>query len=448
MLSKIKSSLGASLLQGPARVDQNGFRAEPGLAPVKNGKSDGTGVQELDALKGVADTLIRENKQSHAAMTVALDALRETTIKETDAAVQEFMKGGQQATRLSDAIEAIGSETSGLASKIKSLSENSDRMLASSDSLSNVGERIGEKVEVSINLIEEHSQTYHATNSVVTELEEASRGIGEFVSLINDITARTRLLALNATIEAEHAGEAGRGFAVVALEVKTLAAQTSEATEKISAHVASMQKAVNEVVQKVSESRSTMQEVKSASDAIAETLNEQTNTIYDIESVIRFTDESAKDVATAFDTLTGNMDEACSLATDVQMQSMTMESDAEMLRGALSTAMTQTISALDRAFDIAKPTSQSVTMAYAGETITLELTGLADSHAELSLPQLDAMPSLAVGTPLVLQLDDVERHAAAFYSSGDTLTVRFTAAPDEGSEVGLDEEDVALSEAA
>ena len=57
------------------------------------------------------------------------------------------------------------------------------------------------------------------------------------VELIGDITGQINLLALNATIESARAGEAGRGFAVVAAEVKNLANQAKQATDKIGSEI-------------------------------------------------------------------------------------------------------------------------------------------------------------------------------------------------------------------
>jgi methyl-accepting chemotaxis protein len=64
-------------------------------------------------------------------------------------------------------------------------------------------------------------------------LNPAVKDIEKVAGMINAIASQTNLLALNATIEAARAGEAGRGFAVVAAEVKTLAAQTTQALANI-----------------------------------------------------------------------------------------------------------------------------------------------------------------------------------------------------------------------
>ena len=74
--------------------------------------------------------------------------------------------------------------------------------------------------------------------------------MSSIVQLIGDITGQINLLALNATIESARAGEAGRGFAVVAAEVKNLANQAKQATDKIGSEIGNLNGISSDVVER------------------------------------------------------------------------------------------------------------------------------------------------------------------------------------------------------
>ena len=83
---------------------------------------------------------------------------------------------------------------------------------------------------------------------IATRIDELSHhvdGIGEILSLIKDIAAKSDLLALNAALEGTKAGEAGRGFSLVAMQMQKLAEQVMTSAKNIDALTGDITKSTN-----------------------------------------------------------------------------------------------------------------------------------------------------------------------------------------------------------
>ena len=124
------------------------------------------------------------------------------------------------------------------------------------------------------------------SSEVISELEEYANQVGQVTKVIRNITDQTTLLALNATIEAARAGEAGKGFAVVAEEVKQLAKQTQEATERIAPLIENIQANVKRAVEAISKSNDATNEINEAINTVAAAAEEQTATYQEINQQI------------------------------------------------------------------------------------------------------------------------------------------------------------------
>ncbi len=134
------------------------------------------------------------------------------------------------------------------------------------------------------------NETAVATN-YTNDMLKAATSMGEIVKLINDISNQINLLSLNAAIEAARAGDAGRGFSVVADEVKKLANQTNQSTEKIVSEIKGMQDITSNVSHTLGSIKNLVEGVMESANTVAAATEEQSAVTNDIANNVLMVSE-------------------------------------------------------------------------------------------------------------------------------------------------------------
>ena len=118
-------------------------------------------------------------------------------------------------------------------------------------------------------------------------LQERNADTIKVIDFITNIAGQTNLLGLNAAIEAARAGEQGRGFAVVAEEVRKLAEQSREATERIQVTLNEMNRAVEDISKSIETTGSISEQQAAPTQEITANLSRVTRAADELKDYIK-----------------------------------------------------------------------------------------------------------------------------------------------------------------
>lgn len=148
----------------------------------------------------------------------------------------------QQLERAKD-LEILSTDIAAYSQNALQNAENTVTLVSDSVGATKQGQEV---INIATESVSRTEESIRKLAFIVEDLKDKSQEISLMNDTITAIAGQTNLLALNAAIEAARAGEHGRGFSVVAEEVRKLAEQSQQASEKIQDRVREIQKAVDQ----------------------------------------------------------------------------------------------------------------------------------------------------------------------------------------------------------
>ncbi len=236
-----------------------------------------------DEIASSTERLFRSAADAHAMIT----AMSQTTTTIADSSGEAFR-----------AVESTSASVEEIGASLAAVRENARLSAAFSAKVRQLlTERGTLAVADAVDAMENIAAEVDRIEKIVARLEEQSRDIENFLSVINNVTEKTNLLSLNASILAAQAGEHGHGFAIVAGEIRSLSEGTSSSAKDIAAIVKKIRSQISEAVDAIQIGVKKVEEGKGlifkSGEAMGETLEAAQKTAQMTTVVEKATEEQA-----------------------------------------------------------------------------------------------------------------------------------------------------------
>lgn len=242
-----------------------------------------------------------------------VDSLNET-LSQINQASEQVADGSEQVAGGAQALSEGAMEQAGAVEELAAtIGEISEHIKKTADYSLDASEKAKDISESLKNSKDEMNNMEDAMKLIAIKSNE----INNIIGTIEDIAEQTNLLALNAAIEAARAGDAGKGFAVVANEIRNLAGKSAEAvkdtTELINESITAVKNGNNivdktvdsilNVVENVESITGLVDEISEASNSQAQSIEQVTDGVNQISSVVQNNSAVAEESAAASEEL-------------------------------------------------------------------------------------------------------------------------------------------------
>lgn len=314
------------------------------LLEAEQERAEAEGRRDVENAQSRLTEREKIDKQRHKELLELGERFKQSVVKVANGLGQAIAKLDLSSSDLA----RLSGETSADASKVSeraSGANNAVQLVASAvqqldSSVSEISDQIGNGLALNMAVSDAASESDAAMKLLI----ERTQGIGKIVTLISEIAGQTNLLALNATIEAARAGEAGRGFSVVAQEVKSLAQQTTDATNNVGRQLGDIDDAVKQAVNAMTKATREIGGITDISNSIASAIMQQREATRNIGDNSIQAARDTDDVQQNIQRVAGAARNSGTLSADVSRTAESLAEQADALRNA-TTAFLDELSA-------------------------------------------------------------------------------------------------------